>query len=195
MGKTSTVQEWNILEIGVEENDKEEVTSIFRKICREFYASNNADLNKLNGAVKQVVLNWISGSKTIKKSNVLDHPKAHHQSVIQILKERAAEKSESPQITEVEKLASSITAPSNSETSILNHFQQLNLRQREQLLKKFQLAYFIVQNNLAFTKYEKFPHLKKEFHKVSSHVLVFLMIRAVLELLFSYQIQQSEKML
>ena len=195
MGKTSTVQEWNILEIGVEENDKEEVTSIFRKICREFYASNNADLNKLNGAVKQVVLNWISGSKTIKKSNVLDHLKAHHQLVIQILKERAAEKSESPQITEVEKLASSITAPSNSETSILNHFQQLNLRQREQLLKKFQLAYFIVQNNLAFTKYEKFPHLKKEFHKVSSHVLVFLMIRAVVELLFSYQIQQSEKML
>ena len=195
MVKTSMVQKWNIPEIGLEENDQEEVTSIFCKICREFYANNNADLIKLNGAVKQVVLNWISGSKTIKKSNVLDHLKAHHQLVIQILKERAAEKSESPQITEVEKLASSITAPSNSETSILNHFQQLNLRQREQLLKKFQLAYFIVQNNLAFTKYEKFPHLKKEFHKVSSHVLVFLMIRAVVELLFSYQIQQSEKML
>ena len=100
MVKTSTVQKWNIPEIGVEENDRQEVKSIFCKICREFYANNNADLNKLNDAVKKVVLNWISGSKTIKKNNVLDHLKAnYHQSAVQILKERAAEKSESPQIT------------------------------------------------------------------------------------------------
>ena len=59
MVKTSTVQKWNIHEIGVEENDREEVTSIFCKICREFSANNNANLNKLNSAVKQVVLSWI----------------------------------------------------------------------------------------------------------------------------------------
>ena len=83
MVKTSMVQKWNNPEIGVEENDKEEVTSIFCKICREFYANNNADLIKLNGAVKQVVLNWISGSKTIKKNKVLDHLKAnYHQSAV-----------------------------------------------------------------------------------------------------------------
>ena len=68
MVKISTVQKWNIHEIGVEENDREEVTSIFCKIRREFSANNNANLNKLNSAVKQVVLSWISGSKTIKKN-------------------------------------------------------------------------------------------------------------------------------
>ena len=57
MVKTSTVQKWNIPELGVEENDREEVTYTFCKFCREFYANNNADLNKLNGTVKQVVLN------------------------------------------------------------------------------------------------------------------------------------------
>ena len=129
--------------------------------------NSNADLNNLNGAVKQVVLKWISGSKTIKKNNLLDHLKAnYHQSAVRILKERAAEKSESPQITEAEKLASTITAPSSSETSVLTHFQQRNQRQRKQLLEKFQLAHFIVQNNLAFMKYEKFTHFEKEFHKV-----------------------------
>ena len=113
------------------------------------------------------MLNWISGSKTIKKNSVLDHLKPnYHQSAVQILKERAAEKSESPQINEAEKLAATITAPSSSETSILTHFQQLNLRQREQLLKKFQLAHFIVQNNLAITKYENFANFEKEFHQV-----------------------------
>ena len=66
----------------------------------------------------------------------------------------------------MEKLASTITAPSSSETSILTHLQELNLRQREQLLKKSQLALFIVQNNLAFMKYEQFTHFEKEFHKV-----------------------------
>ena len=81
------VQKWSISETGVEENCWEEVTSIFCKICQEFYANNNTDLNKLNGAVKQVVLNWISGSKTIKKNNVLDHLIAnHYQLVVQILK-------------------------------------------------------------------------------------------------------------
>ena len=81
------VQKWSISETGVEENCWEEVTSIFCKIRQEFYANNNTDLNKLNGAVKQVVLNWISGSKTIKKNNVLDHLIAnHHQLVVQILK-------------------------------------------------------------------------------------------------------------
>ena len=143
--------------------------------------NNNVNLNKLNGSVKQVVLNWISGSKTNKKINVLDHLKAnYHRSAVRILKECAAEKSESLQITEAEKLASTITAQLSSETSILTHFQQLNLRQRELLLKKFQLAYLIVQNNLAFMKYEKFTHFKKEFHKVDLGV-GFLMIRAVMK--------------
>ena len=58
------------------------------------------------------------------------------------------------------RLASTFTVQPSSETSILTHFQQLNLRQREQLLKKFQLAHFIVQNNLAFMKYEQFTHGK-----------------------------------
>ena len=59
-----------------------------------------------------------------------------------------------------------ITAPSSLETSILTHFQQLSLRQIEQLLKKFQLAHFIFQNNLAFVKYEKLAHFEKEFHNI-----------------------------
>ena len=110
------------------------------------------------------MLNWVSGSKTITKNNVLDHLK-DHQLAVWILKECAADKSESPQITEAQKLASTIASSSSSETSILTHFQQLNLRQTEQLLKKFQLAHFIIQTNLAFMKYE-FTHFKKEFHNV-----------------------------
>ena len=114
MVKTSTVQKWKIREIGVEQNDQEEVTSIFYKICRDFYTNNTVDLNKLNCAVKEVMLNWISGSKTLKKNNVLDHLKAnYHQSAIRILKERAAENYESPQLTEAEKLETSLNHYSN----------------------------------------------------------------------------------
>ena len=52
---------------------------------------NNADLNKLNNVVKQVVLNWISRSKTIKNNNVLEHLNAnYHQSEVWILKKYAA---------------------------------------------------------------------------------------------------------
>ena len=36
MVKTSSVQKWNIPEIGVEENDREEVTSIFVKSVESF---------------------------------------------------------------------------------------------------------------------------------------------------------------
>ena len=32
-------------------------------------------------------------------------------------------------------------------------------------MKIFQLSHFVVQNNLAFMKYEKFTHFEKEFHK------------------------------
>ena len=189
------VQKWNIPEIGVEENDKEEVTSIFCKICREFYANNNADLIKLNGAVKQVVLNWISGSKTIKKNKVLDHLKAnYHQSAVWILKEHAAEKSQSPQITEGKKLASTIKAASCSEKNILTHFQQLNLRQREQLKKKFSWLILLLKIILPLWNMKSLLTSKKSFTK-SIWVLVFLMIRVVMKLSFSYQIQQLEKML
>ena len=112
------------------------------------------------------MLNWISESTTIKKNNILDHGKAnYHQSAVQILKKCAAEKSESPQITEAEKLALTITALSSFEMNILTNFQQLNLRQGEQLLKIFQLSHFVVQNNLTFMEYEKFTHFEKEFHK------------------------------
>ena len=36
MVKTSTAQKWNIPEIGVEENDREEVASIFVKSVESF---------------------------------------------------------------------------------------------------------------------------------------------------------------
>ena len=46
------------------------------------------------------------------------------------MKEPAAEKFESPQITEAEKLASAIAGLSSSEMSVLTLFQQLIIRQR-----------------------------------------------------------------
>ena len=141
------------------------------------------------------MLNWISESTTIKKNNILDHGKAnYHQSAAQILKKCAAEKSESPQITEAEKLALTITALSSFEMNILTNFQQLNLRQGEQLLKIFQLSHLLFKIILPLWNMKNSLTLKKSFTKLIC-VLVFLMIRVVVKSSFSYQIQLLEKML
>ena len=76
----------------------------------------------------------------------------------------------------------------------MTHFKQLSLSQKEKLLKKFQLAYFIVQNNLGFMKYEKFAHFKKDFGEVDLGV-DFLNDKSCREIIIFYQIQQLEKIL
>ena len=79
---------------------------------------------------------FLAGSEA-QKNNAQDHLKTnYHITASRILRERACEKGgEDPQQTEAEKLAA--TLATNQEESILFHVQQLNQKQREQLLKKF----------------------------------------------------------
>ena len=60
--------------------------------------------------------------------------------LLRILRQRANEKAEIPQLTEAEKLASQEKTISSE--SILTHVRQLNITHRDQLLKKFQLLHF-----------------------------------------------------
>ena len=60
--------------------------------------------------------------------------------LLRILRQRANEKAEIPQLTEAEKLASQDKTISSE--SILTHVRQLNITHRDQLLKKFQLLHF-----------------------------------------------------
>ena len=77
------------------------------------------------------------------------------------MRERACEKEgEDPKQTEVEKLAA--TLATNREESMLFHVRQLNQKQREQLLKKFQLAHFAVTHNLSFNIYREIAVLERE---------------------------------
>ena len=114
----------------------------------------------------KTVLNWVGGSKVVKKNNAQDHIKAnYHITAVQILRERACEKwGEDPQETEAEKLAA--TLATNWEESILFHVQQLNQKQREQLLKKFQLTHFVVTYNLSFNIYCKIAVFERDSDRV-----------------------------
>ena len=81
------------------------------------------------------------------------------------MRERACEKEgEDPKQTEVEKLAA--TLATNREESMLFHVRQLNQKQREPLLKKFQLAHFAVTHNLSFNIYREIAVLERESHGV-----------------------------
>ena len=168
MVKIKTVDGWNLPAIGVTMKNEDDVENIFCKICKEYYTEvedGKTKLDKLVGNVKRVVLNWVGGSTVIKKNNAKDHLKAnYHLTAVRILRERAAEKAEAPQQTEAERLAAATSVP--SEESILVHVRQLNQNQREQLLKKFQLAHFVVIRNLSFNMYHHIAVFEKEHHKV-----------------------------
>ena len=170
MVKEKTVEGWNIPEIGLNLKDNEDdVESIFCKICKEYYLDDEngwLSLANLVGNVRKTILNWVGDSKVVKKNNAQDHLKGnYHITAVGILRERACEKGgEDPQQTEAEKLAA--TLATNREVNILFHVRQLNQKQREQLLKKFQLAHFVVTHNLSFNIYREIAVLERDSHGV-----------------------------
>ena len=171
MVKKKTVDAWNIKEIGLNlvENRDDEVETIYCKICKEYYLDDEngrSSLDSLAGNVRKTVLNWIGGSKVVKKNNVTDHLKAnYHITAMRILRERACLKGDEPSQTEAEKVAVCI-GEQMEEESILTHLRQLNQTQKEQLKKKFQLAHFVVIQNLSFNKYHEIAMFEKESHGV-----------------------------
>lgn len=169
MVKKATVDRWNIPELEAVTNANADVLTIHCKICKEYYSENEngrAVLQKLNGAARSLVSKWIEGSTIIKKNNAQDHTtKAnYHLTAARALKDRAEQKSQSQQITDAEKIAAASKV--TQQKSILKHVKELNLHQRDQLLKKFQLAHFTVMHNKSFKTYKNFVNFEKDVHKV-----------------------------
>ena len=169
MVKKATVDRWNIPEINTSVNDNGDVVTIHCKICKEFYSDDEEGrslLQSLNGAVKKLVNRWIEGSDIIKKNNAQDHVNRakYHMDAVRKLKERAEEKSESLQLTEAETIAAA--AQRDNQQSILTKVRELQNNQRDQLLKKFQLAHFVVLHNKSFNMYQNFVNFEKDIHKV-----------------------------
>ena len=111
-------------------------------------------------------LTGLEAQKKWKRTMHKGHLKAnYHITAVQILMERACERrGEDPQQTETEKLA--VTLATNWEESILFHVWQLNQKQREQLLKKFQLTHFVVTHNPSFNIYHKIAVFQRNSHGV-----------------------------
>ena len=82
-----------------------------------------------------------------------------------MLRQRAKETAKTPQLTEPEKLAPQDKTISSE--SILTHVRQLNITQRDQLLKKFQLLHFTVSHNLSFCIYNELAMFEKDTYKVN----------------------------
>ena len=167
MVKKETVEKWGFNEIKVTSNEDGEATELRCIICTEYYQSDEdvkKALSKLSGVVKSLVNKWILGTTTIKKNNANYHLKAqYHVNAVRKLKEKAEQKWDEVDISEAEKLAAK---SQSSQLSILTNFRKLNVTQREQLLKKFQLVHFVATKNLSFQMYEHFAKFEHNTHKV-----------------------------
>ena len=151
MVKKATVDKWGFDKIEVTSNDDGEAIELKCIICTEYY-QNDEDgkkaLSKLTGVVKSLVNKWIQGTTMIKKNNANNHLNAqYHVNAVRKLKEKAEQKCDEVDISEAEKLA---VKKQCSQPNILTNVRKLNVMEREQLLKKFQLVHFVASKNLSF---------------------------------------------
>ena len=128
---------WLDFETGME-NGKKIVDKLKCTVCTEF-------VDKIHGR-KHFSDKWIRGSDSVRTSNVRDH--AHndqHSHAMSLLKKRRAEASG---------LGPASYAP------IVKAFNTLPEDEREGLKVKFDIAYFIATEKIAFTKYPKLCDLE-----------------------------------
>ena len=118
--------------------DLSKVTKIICVTCKEFYGENPKELDTYKGRIKTQVKTWINGSINIKKSNCADHLKINeHARAVLRLKEKRT------QIAGQE-----IAQASTRQKTIVELARGLTKTQKDQLVRKFQLAHFLIVNHV-----------------------------------------------
>ena len=111
-------------------------------------------MDKLQGQVKIQVKKWIDGSCTVKKNNAVDHLKSNtHNKPIQRLKEK-----------QTPTTGQEIAQSSSMQKTIVEHARDLSKSHKSQLVRKFQLAHFLIVNNKSFNFHKDLVHFTKEFY-------------------------------
>ena len=128
---------WLDCETGME-SGKKIVEKLKCKVCTEF-------VDKIRGR-KHFSNKWICGADSVSTSNVRDHShNDQHSHAMSLLKKQRAE-------------ASGLSLASYA--PIAKAFNTLSEDERERLKVKFDIAYFIATENIAFTKYPKICDLE-----------------------------------
>ena len=145
--------------------DPSKVAKIFCLVCKEFYADNKHELQKLKGKVKDVVRGWIEGSTIVKKCNAEAQLKSNVHTLalaVHRLKEKA--KSLSATGTPGEPLAQESSG--STQTSIVKHAANATREQRKQLVTKFELCHFLTVKSKSFQFCQDMVRFGKDVHKV-----------------------------
>lgn len=163
------VVNWKFDCLGYETNAGNEVTLIFCKVCREFSKLENVTSRK-KGCAKIASEKFVKGTSVIKKCNFHDHiirSKTHAAAVLR-LSDRDEDKNEDNEVS-ASSSSSSLTTPSGAprQTTLMPFVQRLNALQRNQLVKKMQIAHFTTVNAKSFSFYGELSKFCKETLKVS----------------------------
>ena len=133
--------------------DPSKVAKIFCLVCKEFYADNKHELQKLKGKVKDVVRGWIEGSTVVKKCNAEAQLKSNvHTLALAVHRLKEKGKRLSARGTPGELLAQESSG--RTQTSVFKHAINATREQRKQLVTKFQLCHFLTVKSKSFQFYQ-----------------------------------------
>ena len=100
---------------------------------------------------------WVHGSKNYKSSNAVDHAKSDPRQAAMKYHRRDKQKQGEEFCT--------FPLPKGQQT-IYQSIAAMTERDREQLKKKFEIAYFVCKEELPVSKYEKIIQLEEKLHGV-----------------------------
>lgn len=126
-------------------------------------------MSKLQGRTKNQLRNYIDGTNIIKKCNVLDHvakknKNSAHEIAILALTDNPPEK-----LKDFFGKSTAVAAGPSTNTNqstIGTMFRKLTANNKQQLLKKFQLAHFVGVRALSTSMYQHLAEFEKQIHGV-----------------------------
>lgn len=129
----------------------------------------------MKGVGKLAAEKFIQGSKIIKKNNIKEHVNSsntHAKAILRLKDDRTArgvERNDTVDLN-VENDASTnkIIPEKAKQTTLTPYIQLMNARQKNQLLKKFQIAHFTVVNSKSFSFYGNLVKFTKEVLNVDT---------------------------
>lgn len=140
MVKKKTVDGWGIDCIECKlADDGLTVTEIVCKVCRDFYSSHRKNESTIRGFLSQFADNLVRGTSVIKKCNVVDHiskSTTHRQAV---LGSRTRETENG--------------SDTGHQSTLHENVRRYNVSQRAQIVRKFQLAHFLIIKGRPFKDY------------------------------------------
>ena len=170
MVKNKTVDDWNLpcFSYTLKENSTE-IDLLYCRICRYYYGDKN-NLSKLQGRTKNQLRAYVDGTHTVKRYNAVCHVAkggAHESAVLAMTDnppEELQDLFQEKKMAATSDLNNSISRPTQS--TIQTMFRKLTVINKQQLLKKFQLAHFIGVHALSNSMYEHISKFEKEIHRV-----------------------------